>query len=125
MKLNGWQRAGVVATVLWALIGGFLFWRDGRAPQENLFRANYARCIDFGLKMTDTERERCSEAAERAFHAELSATTKEFWQFVPFVIAIPALIVWGLISLAIVTLRWVRKGFAASPLPARNGRRKQ
>ena len=45
----------------------------------------YARCID----LRESKRERCSQAAERAFDANLDAATREFWQLIPFVITIP------------------------------------
>lgn len=35
---------------------------------------------------------------------------------VTIVIIIPPLIVWGLVSLVIVTVRWIRKGFAQAAL---------
>jgi hypothetical protein len=106
--LNGWQRIGVVAFVIWALVGSVLFWKDGHEPARSVFEMAYARCID----LRESKREQCSQAAERAFDANLDAATREFWQLIPFVITIPALLIWGLISFLIVAVRWIRKGFA-------------
>jgi hypothetical protein len=109
--MNGWHRIGVVAFVIWALVASIEFWSDGHKPQVVLFSLDYGRC--FGVdRMTDLEREQCVQAAENAFRAHSDAATKEFWQLIPFVITIPALLVWGLISLMIVTVRWITKGFA-------------
>lgn len=110
MKLNGWQRAGIVAAALWAIVGSIGFWRDGHSPAMQVYMMDYKRCID----MPEVQRNACDQLAVARFHKELDGATGEFWQFVPFVITIPPLIVWGLISLIIVIVRWIRNGFGAA-----------
>jgi hypothetical protein len=68
--------------------------------------------VRFGDEAAHATYERCGQAASEAFHHNWDAATKEFWQFIPIVIVVPALIVWGLVSLVIVTVRWIREGFA-------------
>ncbi len=58
------------------------------------------------------KQKRCQELALERFVALAESNERGFWRYIPFLIAIPALLVWGLVSLVIVAVRWIRKGFA-------------
>ncbi len=107
MRLNGWQRLGIVAFVIWALVTSVGLWREGHGSMEQVLAIDMKLCPSSGPKFDE-----CTGKAWQAFLENLHRTDNEFWQLIPFVITIPALLVWGLISVVIVTVRWVRKGFA-------------
>src|SRR5262245_22786748 len=63
MRLNGWQRIGIVASVIWTI--GFPIYLDHAAQQEAsaAFRRYYEACR--GVPSNDPER--CLERAGRVF----------------------------------------------------------
>jgi hypothetical protein len=46
--------------------------------------------VRFGDEAAHATYERCGQAASEAFHHYWDAATKEFWQFIPIVIAVPS-----------------------------------
>ena len=116
MNLNGWQRLGIVAFVIWALAASAVSWLDFNHSQGELHRAWLTVCRSrYDLAPPDqgvAAVERCFKEIDEKFSAEWEPAYQRFWQAIPFVILVPALLAWGLISLAIVAVRWIRKGFA-------------
>ena len=108
-KLNGWQRLGIVAAVFWALISSVWCWSEPHNDTTKSFFTQLEIC-----KLWDkpeTPYEKCKQVATEVYEDNWNTETKKFWLFTPFVISIPVLIVWLLISLCIITVRWIRKGF--------------
>jgi hypothetical protein len=98
MRLNGWQRIGIVASVVWA-IGG---------PRMNVANASFiGRVLDVDRANNDFDR--CRERAKDAYDSVpryplLSANGA-------FVALVPVALGW-LIAYALVYLgRWIRAGF--------------
>jgi pimeloyl-ACP methyl ester carboxylesterase len=114
--MNGWQRIGIAAFVMWALVASAVSWFDFNRSQGKFYQAMLSGCrssYDAAPKDEGTTAyERCFQEAADRFQAEWQGAIEGFWQDVLFAITIPALIVWGLISLVIVTVRWIRKRFA-------------
>ena len=119
--MNGWQRMGLVAFVIWALVVPILAWNDIHDQWSRVYQSRLSGCrasYDAAYKDKAEAYKRCFDEAADKFMAELDGATREFWrtfwQVILFAIITPALLVWGLMSLAIVAVRWIRKGFGRS-----------
>jgi hypothetical protein len=117
--MNGWQRIGLVAFAIWALVAPVLAWNDIHDQWSRLYQSRLSGCrasYDAAYKDKAEAYSRCFKEAADKFRAESDEATRYFWrtlwEVALFAITIPALVVWGLISLAIVAVRWIRKGFA-------------
>ena len=104
LRLSGWQRLGVVLTLIW--LAGFVsvnrFWATHKAA------ANYSYALQACLRHQDvSERLGCSQAADAVFNSE----TKPRWGRLLLAAAWPVPLFWMLGWLAIWAGRWVRDGF--------------
>jgi hypothetical protein len=115
--LNGWQRLGLVAFAIWFLVGGFLFWSDGRKTAGDVYGMRYGSCIrawDTYPNINTEKFNECEARARAGLTQDLEKASQKFWDLVAIVVLVPPLVVWGLVSLVIVTVRWIRRGFAGS-----------
>jgi uncharacterized membrane protein len=102
MRLNGWQRIGIVASVIWIFVGGF--WGNNIGIHEGDWAINlYRVCLDANPNGWDE----CT----KTFDSNYVAAVQYHWYYAAFLAFVPIplawLIAWGLISLA----RWIRRGF--------------
>jgi hypothetical protein len=106
MRLNGWQRIGIVVSVLWVIGGGIWGNEVGISEGDWAVRA-YKRCLE--TKSNDWPQ------CDRKFEKEYPEAIKYHWAnaaifaFAP--IPIGWLAVWGCVAL----VRWVRRGFTEMP----------
>jgi hypothetical protein len=105
MRLNGWQRIGIVASVIWAI--GAPIYLDHAAQQEamEVFGHYYEACRD----NPSNEPERCFERARRAYdlvtrYPLLSANGA-------VAALVPVGLGWLLAYALVYLVRWVRAGF--------------
>jgi hypothetical protein len=105
MRLNGWQRIGIVASVVWA-IGGPIYVQNA-ADNEALatFLRVHRACLD-----ANNDFDRCRERAKDAYDSVpryplLSANGA-------FVALVPVALGWLLAYVLVYLVRWIRAGFA-------------
>lgn len=107
MRLNGWQRIGIIASVVWAIVGAI--WEivelqrlhDARA--SDAFSSVYRPCRDQPRNDPD-------EYFKQASAARNAVPEGSGWNIAAFAL-IPIPIAW-LIAYGLVALgRWVRRGF--------------
>jgi hypothetical protein len=113
--MNGWQRLGVVAFLLWAPVAFVGTWMAAREGADYYYKHCtfiYKAWLDNNVPDRSEKSQQCMKEAAAAYAAFWDTGTEAFWRYVSLVITGPALVVWGLISAAIVTIRWIRKGFA-------------
>ena len=105
MRLNGWQRIGIVASVLWVISGG-LWGNSVGLSQGDYVAEAYKRCLAAHLGQSDD-----SAACSAEFKKDWPEAIKYHWHYAAAFAFIPIplawLAVWGLVSL----VRWVRAGF--------------
>jgi len=129
--LNGWQRLGVIASVLW-LAGGF-FWgvslyvSEQTAPvtsiyqlcmqvadqkQENYYKqqaiAQESHTSSRTADTWDADNAKCSSEFAAQYTA---AVAGRWWAALGFAL-VPLLFAWGLAWLCVCLFRWVHAGFA-------------
>lgn len=113
MKLNGWQRLGLIASVCWVVVGGM--WVNGHVIDDlgAPIVATYRRCLDSrsvqsdGTIPKDTDWASCTAA----FNRDFGPAVTNHWVYAAAYTLIPIPIVW-LVAYGIALLfRWVRVGF--------------
>ena len=100
MRLNGWQRVGIVMAILW-LIGGGLWGYMLGVQDGSLAATIYGTCVD-------QHKQGCSEAYAR----DWAEFTKYRWYYTAFVGLVPIPLVWLAVNGIVGVTRWIRRGFA-------------
>ena len=99
-RLSGWQRVGIVASVLWALGAGLVVFRN-----ENNY-AHEARNITYMACIHDRSSDECVKEAWDAYQWHMQG----IWRLEVFVALVPIPIAWLLAYMFIGVWRWVRRG---------------
>ena len=108
-SLNGWQRVGIVLSVLWFFIAG-ISQRSYDVNKAFEFANDYSRlCYEMNRDSinagnSDICRERFSEDYKLMLEGSLSNSIA--------VAIIPIPIFWAIVILIIKVYRWIKKGFA-------------
>jgi hypothetical protein len=107
MRLNGWQRVGIVLSVLWAL--GVWVYMDAigeQAAQKAMTDWNNV-CTERKLTQNELDLKSCIDTA-----VKLAEYKRADWSGVPLITAlVPIPVVWLLVYIVVWTMRWIRRGF--------------
>jgi hypothetical protein len=102
MRLNGWQRIGLVLSVLWAF-GAALRERGKQLDYaKDLFQSQYGGCLNRANPAIN-----CSDIS---YQAAMDATAN--WADVAFFAFGPVIAGWLVALITIRTFRWVSDGFS-------------
>jgi len=128
VRLGGWQRIGVIISIVWFLGWGAFLWIDAVNQNANLFKVQFGICMQvhddaIGLlrpaeknyrersEQIESDFKRCKDKAENLFIKQAANNRAD----IPILLAVDFgsvvigwLIVWGMVGMA----RWVRRGFA-------------
>lgn len=108
MKINGWQRIGVVASVLWAL-GGGVYEGKRRLQYADDF---YSNTMDRICPQRDSFSE-CMQQAGKTYEYMRAFNGHDVLEIL-FVSIVPVVAGWLLAYLSIMAFRWVKVGFVAN-----------
>jgi hypothetical protein len=104
MRLNGWQRIGIVASVIWA-IGAPIYWDQAAQTEANAkFSFWYNLCRD-GNRSSDECNEQARHMSDLVPRYYLGSANGAFIGLVP--IPLGWLLAYALVYLG----RWIRAGF--------------
>jgi hypothetical protein len=109
-RLNGWQRIGIVLSVLWA-IGAWLYMEAAafKAAQEAMTVIS-DMCIRNKTDRNDFDFKPCFDQAN-----DIRQTTFGDWSAWAWPVAlVPIPIIWVLVYLLLSVVRWIRRGFQPS-----------
>jgi hypothetical protein len=102
-RLNGWQRIGIVLSVVWVIGGGLwgnaIAIRDGGATAETEF----GLCLDKPNHNYD--------ACSQTFAKDYAKGVAGHWYAAAFIGLVPIPIAWLLVYGLIALVRWIRRGF--------------
>ena len=93
MKLNGWQRLGIVAFLIWAFIGCGLFWVSVHEEADfayKLCRSDYDRMFNENIPDRFERHQECIKGAESSFNHSWEKGTQFFLRYVALFISVPA-----------------------------------
>ena len=107
MKLNGWERLGIVASVLWVVVvvGVACVERWGSIPYQQFYFVEF---------VPDPTREPVTEVSPETGkqHSYKPVTMSLSPMLVLRAALFPLLIVWPLIYAIVWVVRWVKRGFS-------------
>jgi hypothetical protein len=104
MKLNRWQRIGVVLSVLW-MLGGAAYERKSQVDTAtSSAQLTYKMCLDIGGEQIA----KCSEE----FAKNYAEFLKPYWIDVALRAFAPVLLGWLLVFIIIRVYRWIKAGEA-------------
>lgn len=101
-RLNGWQRIGIVLSIVWIFVGGF--WGNNIGIHEGDWAVNlYRICLqthsgDWG-------------ACSKQFNTDYVEAVKYHWYYGAFLAFVPIPIAWLIVYGLIALTRWIRTGF--------------
>ena len=107
MRLNGWQRVGIVVSIVWA-IGAAIYQRN--ADLENAqFAANltYRVCTENKTLKQDFDFKSCLREVEKTSAIWLDGS----WSNVAFISLAPIPLGWLVVYMLIRIYQWVKAGF--------------
>jgi hypothetical protein len=106
LKLNGWQRIGIIASVLWVICGFFYTFSVEEKSLGQLNADIHAPC--FESAHDDAAWKVCEDAMMKQAMSDLhfERTLATVVAFVPIPLA------WGFVYLVLFLVRWIRRGFA-------------
>jgi len=121
MQLNGWQRIGVVLSVVWIVAGGLWTRSVVIESQGESAVASRRACLNRHSIQPDGSppaapdwRSQC----DRQFDADWNRDVTDHWDRVNVLNAVftlaPLLLAWLLVYAIVGTVRWIRAGFAAT-----------
>ena len=103
MRLNGWQRIGLVLSVLWAF-GAAIHERNKQVNAANeLFQSQYRICLEQANAVKN-----CHDNV--SLQAAMDATA--YWPDVAFYAFGPVIAGWLVVLITLKTFRWVSAGFS-------------
>lgn len=103
MRLTGWRRLGIIASVLWFLVGFYWGNETGLGYGKTALEI-YSVCIN---EPNLVHFPYCSDQ----FHILYTGMTATHWQLAWAYGLVPIPFGWLLAWLVIVLIRWVRRGF--------------
>jgi hypothetical protein len=112
LRLNGWQRIGIVLSVLWFVIGGLWINSLVLDSMGASAMAEHRRCLDAVTAVPNDSS--WDEACGKKFRATYSTAVADHWTYAVVYTLIPIPIVWLLVYGVVVLVRWIGAGFALS-----------
>jgi hypothetical protein len=106
MRLNGWQRIGIVASVIWAIGAPIYFDNAAQNDAREKFSSYYKLCRD----VPGNDPERCFKEASQQYDTVPHYTLSEP-ENVAVVSLVPVVLGWLLAYVLVGLGRWIRAGF--------------
>jgi hypothetical protein len=125
-RLNGWQRIGVVLSVMWALYG--LYWgEEFGLHQGDWTNVVYESCMDSAQKKTWNkdnfnnpnweQYSKDSAACEQTRDKDWKDSIQYHWYYAAICSLVPIPLAWGIVCGLIALVKWVRRGFKVPTNP--------
>jgi hypothetical protein len=104
MRLNGWQRIGIVASVVWAIGAAFMVRSEQSDRAIELYSSRHYLCS------SEAAPERAQQCRDGVLLEEVMDMTAN-WPDVAFVAFAPVAAAWLMAWLSLRVFRWIRAGF--------------
>jgi len=124
---NGWQRIGIVLSIIWFVAYSIFLWSSGSADRLELYEIRKGNCADtftansetsrpsdsgYDKRLSDNRNElrQCEKEAAAAFRRDLRTARHNIPILLAVVVASIVLawvVAWGVIRM----VRWVKQGF--------------
>jgi len=111
VHLGGWQRLGIVASVLWAISAGVVAREADLRRAEGAMNFAYRVCSENADAEHDYDFSKCQKESEKTNEAFLQHS----WASAALVVLAPLPLFWLLAYQLVGIWRWVRRGFIPAP----------
>ena len=116
MRLNGWQRMGVVISVVWCVSA---FWYLSASGMKEVYASaadRYSPCFEGTVArelfpQEPTLHMRTWQQCQVAQYADIERDAHEVHEEAAIVAVVPVPFAWGAIYLVLTLTKWVRRGF--------------
>jgi hypothetical protein len=116
-RLNGWQRIGIVLSVVWVL-GAGLYQRDVDLTNAAWhLDFTYSVCAETKTQHQNIDFKSCLGEADKNYALFVEGS----WGNVVALVLVPVVLAWLLAYIIILVGRWVRSGFAKPPRSPNGG----
>lgn len=112
-RLNGWQRIGVIASIVWILAGWLYTYNSEFEKTSKQITTAYLACRELapdaqkGATAHEDWLSRCWKETDESW-----ASARHYARIDAALVAfVPVPLGWGFAYLALVLVRWVRRGF--------------
>jgi hypothetical protein len=107
MQLGGWQRIGIILSIVWAL-GAAIYQRNADIEHAQDFMSlAYKACTESKLLNNDSDWSSCDQESAKHWEIWLEGS----WRNVALKSFVPIPFGWGVAYLLLAIGRWVRTGF--------------
>jgi hypothetical protein len=107
LRLNGWQRIGIVGSVLWVITAGLVSHNIGLRRAEYMSSSMYSACADVAGTRHDYDFSGCKSKAEKTYEDYLTRA----WADALLVSFVPIPFAWLVAYMIVGVWRWVKRGF--------------
>lgn len=114
MKLNGWKRIGIVASVVWAIGGYFHEFHSVYDGALETYSTINTHCTERANDGASTTKDEC----DREFELSLNETYHDAREAGIFAALVPIPLAWGAVYFALFLGRWVKRGFVPASAAA-------
>jgi hypothetical protein len=104
-RLNGWQRIGIILSVIWILVGGF--WGNSIGIHEGDLEVTW---LGICLKIHPDDWAGC----HRDFNKDFAEAIQYHWYYAAFLAFAPIPVAWWIVYGLVGLGRWVGRGFRQS-----------
>jgi len=110
-RLNGWQRIGVIASIVWAF-GAFIHVNSWYADESTKYAISMVKSCEAAAP---EYREPGIKDCWSSYQANVALDREGFWADAAIVSLIPIPVGWLTVYLILGLLRWIKAGFARKP----------
>jgi hypothetical protein len=110
MRLNGWQRIGIVMSVAWAIGGPIYLEHEARKDAQEVFSRTYSSCRDVLSNDPNDCFRRASEQADLVPRYTADQRANQVAAALG-----PVALGWLLVYALVYLMRWIRAGFTPRP----------
>jgi hypothetical protein len=111
VKINGWQRIGIIASVAWVLGAGF----HTLDSEQNNATERVVTVIQSCESVHDASRN-CDAEGDKFIPTWSNGDLQQEWAWAAIVAFVPLPLAWGAVYLVLFLIRWVRRGFGPALL---------
>ena len=116
MKLNGWQRIGIVASVAWA-IGAYVHTFDTEySAALGIYNMIYDDCVKDSSGQVGG-----SDHCKQTLTASLDESYVGSREAAALFAVVPIPLGWGFVYLVLFLVRWIKRGFSSRPSDSTTG----
>ena len=111
VKVNGWKRVGIIASVVWILGAGAHTYDSDIDNASNVIASTHVACDSNLAGKTGNAWTIGFNECNKLAHDSLAEATTDAWLGAALFAFVPVPLGWGFTYLVLFLVRWVKRGF--------------